>query len=65
MQNTTRFPSELNHGMSVATHPVGRVNFIGVIMKEIALTQGKVAMVDDEDFEELNKFKWQSFSHAK
>lgn len=30
-------------------------------MKEIPLTQGKVAFVDDEDFERVNAFKWQSF----
>lgn len=27
-------------------------------MKEIPLTQGKVALVDDEDFEAVSRFKW-------
>ena len=29
-------------------------------MKEIPLTQGQVALIDDEDFERVNKFKWQA-----
>ena len=33
-------------------------------MKEIHLTQGKVALVDDEDFERLNRFKWYAFKNG-
>jgi hypothetical protein len=30
----------------------------GISVKEIPLTQGKVTLVDDEDFDYLNQFKW-------
>jgi hypothetical protein len=32
-------------------------------MKTIPLTQGKVALVDDEDYPELSKFRWCAVRH--
>jgi len=32
-------------------------------MKEIELTQGKVALLDDEDFEEIAAHKWYAYRH--
>lgn len=34
-------------------------------MKEIPLTQGKAALVDNEDYERLSKFKWCAVKYRK
>ncbi len=35
----------------------------GFAFRKIPLTQGKFAIVDEEDYEELNKYKWYALNH--
>jgi len=41
-----------------AYHSAGRQVFFGAIMKRIPLTQGKCAIVDDDDYKTLSQYKW-------
>lgn len=34
-------------------------------MREITLTQGKIALIDDEDFEKINQYKWYAWHYDK
>lgn len=44
---------------------LGPGSFLEVSVKEIPLTQGMVALVDDGDYEELSKYKWWAEKRGK
>ncbi len=51
-------PKRMDISAIPATQILLRNTMRGVIMKQIELTQGKVALVDDKDFEWLSQWKW-------
>jgi hypothetical protein len=61
MENQNNGPGRGISALTVgrlASHTARTVILGHTAMKEIPLTQGKVAIVDDEDFDELNRYKW-------
>ena len=45
------------NGIHHPGHP-GRLFSFGATMKEIELSKGKIAIVDEEDFDHINQWKW-------
>src|SRR5262245_57149251 len=54
--------NDLHHRvLDILPHRVterGKGSVYNAAMREISLTQGKIAFVDDEDFERISAFKW-------